>query len=279
MKKSNYQFDPATAHDIILDKTKEHFAGYQGQFVVGLSGGIDSALVAYFAKEAFGADRVHGLILPSNTTSEESINLAMELAKNLCIQTYGIPIGKINDDFIANFEKNTGRDLGPIARGNVSARLRMLNLMAASNEFGWQVLNTGNRTEAMLGYCTLYGDSVGVYSPIGDILKTEVYRVAEYINIVTEKRDGQAVIPSLICTRPATAELVSGQTDEGEIGANYATIDRILWGTFAQDMTVDELCAFGFEHDTVVSILRRVEQNKFKTKYYAEHPIVHELLN
>lgn len=279
MLKSNYQFNAQVAHDTIVEETKKFFAEYEGDFVVGLSGGIDSALVAHFAVEAFGHDRVHGLILPSNTTSEESVELAMELAKNLKIDAKGIPIGKINDDFIANFEKNVDCELGPIARGNISARLRMLNLMAASNEFGWQVLNTGNRTEAMLGYCTLYGDSVGVYSSIGDLLKTEVYRVAEYINGATEKRDGNAVIPEKIITRPATAELVFGQTDEGEIGAEYAVIDRILWGRFAQEMTVEDLEAVGFDHDTIISILDRVARNAFKVKFYAPHPVVHPQLN
>lgn len=279
MKPRNYSFDPGKAFDIIVSSMKSHFEDYNGDFVIGISGGIDSALVAFFAVESFGKSRVHGILLPSNTTSEESINLGLELCKNLGIESFGIPIGKINDDLIANFEKNTGEELGPIARGNISARLRMVNLMAASNEFGWQVLNTGNRTEAMLGYCTLYGDSVGVYSPIGDVFKTEVYRLAEYINLMTERRDGNPVIPSLICTRPATAELVAGQTDEKEIGTTYPTMDRILWGVYAQDFTPEELACYGFSEETIRSLMDRVERNAFKQKYYAEHPIVHPQFN
>ena len=281
MKKSNYRFDREQAHEIIVETFKKTYddTGYTGDFVVGLSGGIDSALVAYFAVEAFGKNRVHGIILPSNTTSEQSINLALELGKNLGIDVHGVPIGKLADDFVSNFEKNYECELAPLTRGNISARLRMMCLMTASNQWGWKVLNTGNRTEAMLGYCTLHGDMVGEYSPIGDVLKTEVYQIAEMINLISKSRDGSELIPSEIITRPATAELMDGQTDEQEIGANYATIDRILWGRFAQDMTVDDFVAFGFDKDVVNSVLARAAANAFKAKFYAPHPVIHPELN
>lgn len=281
MKRSNYNFNREQSHDAIIEGLRRYFgdAGYEGDFVIGLSGGIDSALVAYFAVEAFGKKRVHGMILPSNTTSEKSIDLAMKLANNLGIDAHGLPIGKINDDFVANFEKNYDCELGGLARGNITARLRMISLMTASNEFGWKILNTGNRTEAMLGYCTLFGDTVGEYAPIGDVLKTEIYQLAEMINLISKSRDGFEVIPHEIISRPATAELVDGQTDEKEIGASYATIDRILWGRFAQDMTVDEFVAFGFNGEVVMSILARVSRNAFKAKFYAPHPVIHKELN
>lgn len=281
MKRSNYNFNREQAHDAIIEGLRRYFgdAGYEGDFVIGLSGGIDSALVAYFAVEAFGKKRVHGMILPSNTTSEKSIDLAMKLANNLGIDAHGLPIGKINDDFVANFEKNYDCELGGLSRGNIAARLRMISLMTASNEFGWKILNTGNRTEAMLGYCTLFGDTVGEYAPIGDVLKTEIYQLAEMINLISKSRDGFEVIPHEIISRPATAELVDGQTDEKEIGASYATIDRVLWGRFAQDMTVDEFVAFGFDGEVVMSILARVSRNAFKAKFYAPHPVIHKELN
>lgn len=281
MKRSNYNFNREQSHDAIIEGLRRYFgdAGYEGDFVIGLSGGIDSALVAYFAVEAFGKKRVHGMILPSNTTPEKSIDLAMKLANNLGIDAHGLPIGKINDDFVANFEKNYDCELGGLARGNIAARLRMISLMTASNEFGWKILNTGNRTEAMLGYCTLFGDTVGEYAPIGDVLKTEIYQLAEMINLISKSRDGFEVIPHEIISRPATAELVDGQTDEKEIGASYATIDRILWGRFAQDMTVDEFVAFGFDGEVVMSILARVSRNAFKAKFYAPHPVIHKELN
>lgn len=281
MKRSNYNFNREQSHDAIIEGLRRYFgdAGYEGDFVIGLSGGIDSALVAYFAVEAFGKKRVHGMILPSNTTSEKSIDLAMKLANNLGIDAHGLPIGKINDDFVANFEKNYDCELGGLSRGNIAARLRMISLMTSSNEFGWKILNTGNRTEAMLGYCTLFGDTVGEYAPIGDVLKTEIYQLAEMINLISKSRDGFEVIPHEIISRPATAELVDGQTDEKEIGASYATIDRILWGRFAQDMTVDEFVAFGFDGEVVMSILARVSRNAFKAKFYAPHPVIHKELN
>ena len=281
MKRSNYNFNREQSHDAIIEGLRRYFgdAGYEGDFVIGLSGGIDSALVAYFAVEAFGKKRVHGMILPSNTTSEKSIDLAMKLANNLGIDAHGLPIGRINYDFVANFEKNYDCELGGLARGNIAARLRMISLMTASNEFGWKILNTGNRTEAMLGYCTLFGDTVGEYAPIGDVLKTEIYQLAEMINLISKSRDGFEVIPHEIISRPATAELVDDQTDEKEIGASYATIDRILWGRFAQDMTVDEFVAFGFDGEVVMSILARVSRNAFKAKFYAPHPVIHKELN
>lgn len=277
----NYSFNVEQAHDALVDTLKQFSiqAGFTGDFVVGLSGGIDSALVAEIAVEALGARRVHGLILPSNTTSEASVELAMQLGKNLGIDVQGLPIGKIVDDFNANFEKNFHCEAKPLTKGNISARMRMVSLMAASNEFGWKVLNTGNRTEAMLGYCTLFGDTVGEFSPIGDVFKTEVYQLAEMVNLVSQSKDGAELIPQEIITRPATAELMEGQTDEAEIGANYATIDRILWGRFVQEMTVDEFVSFGFNREVVDSILRRVSNNAFKSRFYAPHPVVHPELN
>ena len=273
---NKYNFNREEAFSLIMTGMHQYFDGNPNlEFVVGLSGGIDSALVAFLAKEAFGKNRVHGLILPSNTTSEESVNLSLELANSLEIDAQGVAIGRLNDEFIENFERNLNCKLGATSKGNVAARLRMVSLMAASNEFGWCVLNTGNRTEAMLGYCTLYGDTVGAFSPIGDLFKTEVYLMAEYANLLTNSRDGRPAIPERICTRPATAELVAGQTDESDIGASYACIDRILWGTFVQDMSVEALSNFGFDAKIVQNIVERSKKNAFKTRYFAPHPIVH----
>ena len=276
-----YNFNAQTAHDMIVETLKQHSIsiGFTGDFVVGLSGGIDSALVAELAVEALGPSRVHGLILPSNTTSEKSVELAMQLGSNLEIDVQGLPIGKLVDDFTANFEKNMHCEAKGLTKGNIAARMRMISLMAASNEFGWKVLNTGNRTEAMLGYCTLFGDTVGEFSPIGDIFKTEVYQLAELVNIISKAENGAEKIPQEIITRPATAELMEGQTDEAEIGANYATIDRILWGRFVQEMTVDEFEAVGFNPKVVDDLLYRVQQNAFKARFYAPHPVVHPEFN
>ena len=276
-----YNFNAQTAHDMIVETLKQHSIsiGFTGDFVVGLSGGIDSALVAELAVEALGPSRVHGLILPSNTTSEKSVELAMQLGSSLEIDVQGLPIGKLVDDFTANFEKNMHCEAKGLTKGNIAARMRMISLMAASNEFGWKVLNTGNRTEAMLGYCTLFGDTVGEFSPIGDIFKTEVYQLAELVNIISKAENGAEKIPQEIITRPATAELMEGQTDEAEIGANYATIDRILWGRFVQEMTVDEFEAVGFNPKVVDDLLYRVQQNAFKARFYAPHPVVHPEFN
>ena len=276
-----YNFNVQQAHETLVGTLKRYSndIGFAGDFVVGLSGGIDSALVAVIAVEAFGPGRVHGLILPSNTTSEKSVELAMQLGKNLGIDVQGLPIGKIVDDFTSNFQKNFHCEAEPLTKGNISARIRMVSLMAASNEFGWKVLNTGNRTEAMLGYCTLFGDTVGEFSPIGDVFKTEVYQLAELVNMLSKAEFDIERIPQEIITRPATAELMEGQTDEAEIGANYATIDRILWGRFAQEMSVQEFMQVGFNEEVVNSILQRVQQNAFKARFYAPHPVIHPEFN
>ena len=277
----SYNFNVEAAHAAILECLKQYStnSGGTAEFVVGLSGGIDSALVAAFAVEAFGKNRVHGFILPSSTTSEKSVELALELGRNLEIDVVGLPLGKIIDNYCSNFEKNLGCELSGLTTGNVAARMRMISLMTVSNEFGWKVLNTGNRTEAMLGYCTLFGDTVGEFSPIGDVFKTEVYQLAELVNMVSFSEQGARKIPAEIITRPATAELMCGQTDEAELGANYATIDRILWGRFVQRMTVEEFVNFGFNGGVVDSILSRASSNSFKARFFAPHPIVHPELN
>ena len=277
MKNIQNSFNPEKYYKLLVDGLANFFKDpkHEIHVCVGLSGGIDSALVAKIAVDAFGPKRVHGLILPSNTTSEESVDLALKLAYNLGIQTHGIPIGKIADDFASNFEKNMNANINPIARGNISARMRMMALMCASNNFGWAVLNTGNRTEAMLGYCTLYGDTAGAFSPIGDLYKTEVFEICRYLNDKAAEKGDSVPIPDAIITRPPTAELIEGQTDEGEIGASYAVIDDILWKLFSQDMTKDEAKQAGMDVQLCEKLGSLYVQNEFKRQYLPPHTILH----
>ena len=273
-------FNEEKYYSEIVNGLKNYFNvdEYELHFAIGLSGGIDSALVAKIAVDAFGANRVHGLILPSNTTSEESINLALQLADALSIRTHGIPIGKLSDDFVSNFEKNLEVEVNPVARGNVMARVRMVSLMCASNVYGWVVLNTGNRTEAMLGYCTLYGDTCGAFAPIGDLFKTEVFAICNWLNSEAAARGESECIPQAIIDRPPTAELIEGQCDESDIGASYEQIDDILWKIFVEHMERDEAQLYGLDPDFCNSIFMRHADNEFKMQYMPPHTILHSEL-
>ena len=280
MKHIENSFNEETYYNAIVGGLKNFFnnSEYELHVAIGLSGGLDSALVAKVATDAFGAHRVHGLILPSNTTSEKSVNLALSLANNLGIRTHGIPIGKISDEFVSNFEKNMEVEAHPTAVGNVMSRMRMVALMCASNVYGWAVLNTGNRTEAMLGYCTLYGDTCGAFAPIGDLYKTEVFAMSRWLNEQAKSRGEVEPIPAGIIERPPTAELVPGQTDESDIGASYEEIDDILWKIFVEGMERDEAPGYGLDPDFCNHIFAMHANTEFKMQHLPPHTIVHSEL-
>ncbi|MFQ5630106.1 MAG: NAD+ synthase, partial [bacterium] len=217
--------------------------------VIGLSGGIDSALTAAIAQQALGAENVVGVLMPGRVSSQESIDDALALAKNLRIQTYTVGIDKI----VIHFEKalaplfaNTSRD---ITEENLQARARGNILMALSNKFGWLVLTTGNKSETSVGYCTLYGDMAGGYAVLKDVLKTLVYELSEYIN-----RE-QEIIPKRTLTKAPSAELRPDQKDEDSLPP-YAVLDRILTEYVELDRSASEIIANGFDAATVREIIR-----------------------
>lgn len=248
---------------------------YVPHVLVGISGGIDSALVATIAVDAFGADHVHGVIIPANATSEKSVELAMQLGDNLGIDIKGVPIGAIGNNLVADIGSNIGCELSGLTKGNVFCRLRMVILMAIANEKSYALLNTGNRTESMLGYCTLYGDTAGVISPIGDFFKTEVFELAKFANKKWVGEGCLAPIPEEIITRPPTAELVEGQTDEEDLGGSYEIIDNALFDIFVCQMTAEEAPKKGYDTQFCAELVARHNANRFKLNYVPPHTIYH----
>ena len=196
--------------------------------VIGLSGGIDSAVVAAMAVDAFGSEHVHGVLLPGPYSSDQSVADALDLAERLGIDA---PIVSINDAFAAFEEAPApvcGGELAGLASENTQARCRMVVIMAMSNAHGWMMLNTGNKSEAMMGYSTLYGDTAGAFAPMGGLYKTDVFACARWRNEVALAEGLVAPIPENIIVKPPSAELAPDQEDERSLGIDYATLDAIL---------------------------------------------------
>ncbi len=233
-----------------------------GGVVIGLSGGIDSALTAAVAVDALGPDRVIGVTMPSQFSSEGSVTDAELLARNLGIAFHEIAI---EPSFKALTEA-----LGPVfedrpfdvAEENVQARIRGLLLMAISNKLGPMVLTTGNKSEMAVGYATLYGDMAGGYSVLKDVLKTEVFRLARWRN-----RDGE-VIPDSSITKPPSAELRPDQKDSDSLPP-YDLLDAVLERYVEEDRSVADIVAEGFDEDVVRRITRLVDRNEYKRRQAA----------
>jgi len=203
----------------LIDQTRAavHDAGFS-EVLIGLSGGLDSALVAHIAVQALGSERVHGLILPAAVTSQASIDDARKLAAQLAISTMTIDIEPLFQAFKDQLAPILAGRAEDVTEENLQARIRGTLLMALSNKFGWFVLNTGNLSESLMGYSTLHGDMVGGFAPIGALLKTQVRELAR-----------AAQIPESILTKEPSAELAEGQLDRDALGP-YEEIDPILYG-------------------------------------------------
>ena len=227
--------------------------------VLGLSGGIDSAVVAALAAGAIGPENVTGVLMPSEYTSRQSADDALRLARNLGIRTMTVPIKKIYRSFLGQLKETGQGGKISLTMQNLQARARGSLLMALSNEHGWLTLATGNKSEIAMGYCTLYGDTAGAIAPIADLFKTQVYKQAEYLN-----RGGE-VIPRAIITRPPTAELKPGQKDQDDLPP-YGVLDEILRLYLEENKTPAEIVGRGFGRELVLSILRRVESAEYKRK-------------
>ena len=196
--------------------------------VLGLSGGIDSSLVACMCVDAFGAENVHGYMLPGPYSTEHSLVDAQELARNLGIRAERVSIAeayRVFEGQLSNlcpsFDRSTAGE-------NTQARCRMIVLMALANFYGWTMVNTGNKSEAMMGYSTLYGDTAGAYAPIGGLYKTDVYAVSRWVNARAEAAGQVAPIPEHVLVKPPSAELAPGQQDEASLGTTYAELDKLL---------------------------------------------------
>jgi len=229
--------------------------------VIGLSGGIDSALTAVIAVDALGPENVVGVTMPSPYTSGETLGDAGLLAANLKIQLFTVPIRKIYEAYLHSTDAIMDNRRHSIAHENIQARIRGNILMALSNENGWLVLTTGNKSEIAVGYCTLYGDMAGGFAVIKDVPKTVVFELSEYVN---RSRDRE-IIPESVITRPPTAELRPGQRDEDSLPP-YVMLDRILHAYVEEDKAPDEIMAEGFDREVVKDVIRMVNLNEYKRR-------------
>jgi NAD+ synthase (glutamine-hydrolysing) len=252
----------AELYDALVAATRDycHKNGFR-DVVIGLSGGIDSTIVACIAVDALGADHVHGVAMPSRYSSDHSISDAEALADNLGIECRTIAI----EPAVSAFEEMlatsfVGRDVG-LAWENMQSRCRGQILMALSNEMGWMVLTTGNKSEVAVGYFTIYGDAVGGYGPIKDVLKTRVYDLCRFVN----DRAGREVVPNNVLVKPPSAELRPDQRDDQSLPA-YEVLDPILAAYVEQDRTAAEIIADGHDAEMVQRVTRLVDIAEYKRR-------------
>ena len=245
-------------HDALVMGIREYFSKLGlSKATLGLSGGIDSALVAVLAQRALGKENVRCVLMPSQFSSDHSVNDALELVKNLDVQHDIIHIEDIYNQYLTTLKPIFKDRPFDIAEENIQARSRGMLLMAISNKFGHIVLNTSNKSEAAVGYGTLYGDMVGGLSVIADIYKTEVFELAKFIN------QEQEIIPSNIITKPPSAELRPDQFDSDSL-PDYAILDTILYEYIENQKGPKEIIDLGFDKKLVERILKLVNRNEFK---------------
>jgi NAD+ synthase (glutamine-hydrolysing) len=233
--------------------------------VIGLSGGIDSTIVACVAVDALGADHVHGVSMPSRYSSDGSRTDAQDLAERLGIDFRTVPI---EPGFAAYLDM-----LGPSFEGrpadlteeNLQSRIRGTTLMALSNKFGWMVLTTGNKSEMAVGYFTIYGDSVGGYSVIKDVLKTRVYDLCRHVNERSAAAGRSFVINESVLTKPPSAELRPDQRDDQSLPP-YEVLDPILRLYVEDDRTTAEIIELGHDEAIVRRVTRLVDINEYKRR-------------
>lgn len=248
----------ALIHDAIVLGVKDYFGklGFK-KAILGLSGGIDSAVTLALAARALGKDNVRAVLMPSQFSSEHSVNDARNLAINLGVQYDIVPIQKIYESFEEALKPHYWATSFNIAEENLQARARGMILMAFSNKFGNIVLNTSNKSEMAVGYGTLYGDLCGGLSVIGDVYKTDVFKLAHYIN-----KDGE-IIPKNTIVKPPSAELRPNQKDSDSL-PDYDILDEILFEYIEKRLSPQDIIENGFDEKLVRRVLRLVNINEFK---------------
>lgn len=242
--------------------------------VIGLSGGMDSSLVAVMCVDAFGASHVHGVMLPGPYSSDHSVEDARDLSDNLGMQAEIISICEPYRAFEQALAKACGGTLSGLAAENTQARCRMVCLMALSNAQGWMLVNTGNKSEAMMGYSTLYGDTAGAFSPIGGLYKTDVYALARWRNDQAIKQGATPPIPEHVFTKPPSAELSPDQEDEKSMGIDYPTLDALLVAHVERGLNAQQLVSEGFAPATVDRVLATIKATAFKRALEPPFPTV-----
>ena len=232
--------------------------------VIGLSGGIDSALTAAIAVDALGKDNVRGVSMPSKFSSKGSVSDSLELAENLEIPCDVIPIKSIYNSYLKTLKIPFANTKFNVAEENIQARIRGNILMALSNKFGYLVLTTGNKSETSVGYSTLYGDMAGGLAVISDVLKTKVYELSKYIN----EAKGRVIIPVTTITKPPSAELREDQKDSDSL-PDYDILDPILKAYVEDDLGKDAIINLGFDEALVTRIISLVDRNEYKRQQAA----------
>lgn len=229
--------------------------------LIGISGGVDSALCAALARDALGSERVFGIAMPSRYSTAHSRDDAAELARRTGITLRTIPIGPMFDAYLESVE------LTGLAEENLQSRLRGTLLMAVSNQEGHLVLAPGNKSELAVGYSTLYGDSVGAFGPIKDVFKTAVYQLAHWRNSAAEEAGETPPIPENILTKAPSAELRPGQLDTDSL-PEYEVLDRVLELYVDRDQGHADIVAAGFDPELVTQVLRLVDRAEYKRRQY-----------
>jgi NAD+ synthase (glutamine-hydrolysing) len=262
-KSYDYQEEIESVHEALVLGIRDyvHKCGFKG-VMLGLSGGIDSAVTCALACAAIGSENVWGVTMPGPFSSKGSVDDSIGLAKNLGIQLKEIPIGSINNAYLETLKPHFDGKPPDIAEENIQARIRGNILMALSNKFGYLVLSTGNKSEMAVGYCTLYGDMSGGLSVISDVPKTMVYKIAEYINRNKE------IIPRATITKPPSAELRANQTDQDSLPP-YDVLDQILQSYLEDGLSSDEIVAKGIARETVAWVIKAIVQSEYKRRQAA----------
>ncbi len=261
-------FDPAGRESLLLDALVLGLRDYMRKCgftdcVLGISGGVDSALACYIAARAVGPEHVHALLMPSRHSSTHSVEDARQLAKNLGVDHELIPIDPMQQAYEAApvVAGDLGSQPGGLADQNLQSRIRGALVMIRSNRYGWLPLATGNKSELAVGYCTLYGDMAGGFAVLCDVFKRDVYAVARYINETVERRE---VIPVNTLTKAPSAELAPDQFDQDTLPP-YDLLDAILEGLIERELSVAALIQ-QFPAETVRWVARQLDRNEFKRR-------------
>ncbi|MCK4341083.1 MAG: NAD+ synthase [Phycisphaerae bacterium] len=265
-RREPYPTGPANLCDALVMGLRDyvHKCGFRSA-VIGLSGGIDSAVVAVVAAEALGNENVHTVAMPSRYSSDHSISDAQALAKNLGVRFSIIEIEPMHAAFERSLQPHFAGSESGIAEENIQARSRGVILMALSNKFGSLLLTTGNKSELAVGYCTLYGDMAGGLAVISDVPKTMVYQLAEHMN----ERAGRELIPRNIITKPPSAELKPDQTDQDSLPP-YEVLDEILERYEVRLESPAQIVAAGFDEQVVTDVIRKMQTSEYKRQQAAQ---------
>lgn len=246
---NNFEINTDLAANIISGfiQSETTRAGFS-KAVIGVSGGVDSSLSCFLATRALGGENVLAVRMPYKTSSQDSLDHAQLVIEKTGVQSMTIPITDVADGLINQFP-----DMSKIRQGNIMARSRMIVLYDRSVAFNGLVVGTGNKTEILLGYSTLYGDSACAFNPVGDLYKTQLRQLAHAVGV-----------PDVIIDKPPSADLWIGQTDEDELGFTYVEVDQLLYLLVDERYTPEECVEAGFDEKFVQTVVRRIQRSHFK---------------